>query len=192
MRSANLIGQERSSDHIDLFFIFQWTRSVFMRGGAIPRGPFTTELLLWYCAMLLWREMDSLKLLTLCLTLTHIFSGRKAKINLQMTPKLTGVMPISFLLLCTDPEIFVRGGGGGGGSTSIWQKSSDNVVVFLFCFLGWGVCAFFLVLSLFYRSQMVNFNEKYHFQGSGGSPIFSRGGGVKLFQGGGGPIAYSL
>ena len=98
MRSANLIGQERPSDCIDLYFIFQWTRSVFMRGGAIPRGPFTTELLLWYCAMLLWREMDSLQLLTLYLTLTPIFSGRKAKINLHTTPKLTVVMPISCLL----------------------------------------------------------------------------------------------
>ena len=35
MRSVNLIGQERSSDPIDLYFIFQWTRSVFIRGGAI-------------------------------------------------------------------------------------------------------------------------------------------------------------
>ena len=34
---------------------------------------------------------------------------------------------------------------------------------------------------------MVNFKEKYHFQGSGGSPNFSRGGGgVKLFPEGGG------
>ena len=68
-------------------------------------GPFTTELLLWYCAMLLWREMDSLQLLTLYLTLTHIFSGRKAKINLHTTPKLTVVMPISCLLSCMDPGI---------------------------------------------------------------------------------------
>ena len=42
--------------------------------------------------------MDSLQLLTLYLTLTPIFSGRKAKINLHMTPKLTVVMPISCLL----------------------------------------------------------------------------------------------
>ena len=32
------------------------------------------------------------------LTLTPIFSGRKAKIDLHMTPKLTVVMPISCLL----------------------------------------------------------------------------------------------
>ena len=44
--------------------------------GAGPfRGPFMSELLLWYCAMLLWREMDSLRLLTVYLTLTPIFSG---------------------------------------------------------------------------------------------------------------------
>ena len=59
-------------------------------------GPFTTELLLWYCAMLLWREMDSLQLLTLYLT--PIFLGRKAKINLHTTPKLIVAMPISCLL----------------------------------------------------------------------------------------------
>ena len=33
----------------------------------------------------------------------------------------------------------------------------------------------FLVLSLFYRSQMVNFKEIYRFQGSKWGPIFSRG-----------------
>ena len=40
------------------------------------------------------------------------------------------------------------------------------------------VFAFFLVLGLFYRSQMVNFKEKYHFS------RFRRG--SKFFQGGGG------
>ena len=44
--------------------------------------------------------MDSLRLLTVYLTLslTPIFSGRKAKIDLHMTPKLTVVMRISCLL----------------------------------------------------------------------------------------------
>ena len=44
--------------------------------------------------------MESLRLLTVYLTLTctPIFSGRKAKIDLHMTPKLTVVMPISCLL----------------------------------------------------------------------------------------------
>ena len=47
---------------------------------------------------------------------------------------------------------------------------------------------FFLVLSLFYRSQMVNFKEIYHFsrfqRGSNilqGGPTFSRGGSNCLF-----------
>ena len=62
------------------------------------RGPFTSVLLLWYCAMLLWREMDSLWLLTVYLTLTPIFSARKAKIDLHVTPNITVVMPISCLL----------------------------------------------------------------------------------------------
>ena len=50
---------------------------------------------------------------TLYLALTPIFSGRKAKINLHTTPKLTVVIPISCLLPCADPGIFVRGGGWG-------------------------------------------------------------------------------
>ena len=75
-------------------------------------------------------------------SITPIFSGRKAKINLQMTPKLTVVMSISFLLLCTDPEIFVRGGGGGGGGG---PRQSDKITLttlfffFFFFFLGGGV-----------------------------------------------------
>ena len=121
--------------------------------------------------------MDSLQLLTLYLVLTPIFSGRKAKIKLHTTPKLTLVIPISCLLPCTDPGIFVRGGGGG-----VHVNPTKKALTALFdCFF-----AFFLVLGLVYRSQMVNFKEKYHFQGSGGGPnfsrgpTFSRGGGVQL------------
>ena len=44
--------------------------------------------------------MDSLQLLTPYLTLTPIFSGRKANINLHTMPKLTVVVPISCLLRC--------------------------------------------------------------------------------------------
>ena len=57
--------------------------------------------------------MDNLQLLTLYRALKPIFSGRKAKFNLHTTPKLTVVIPISCLLPCADPGIFVRGGGGG-------------------------------------------------------------------------------
>ena len=69
---------------------------------------------------------------------------------------------------------FRHGGGGGGGGVyrirvpQSDKKNSDRVVC-LFLFF-----AFFLVLGLFYGSQMVNFIEKYHFQGG---PNFSRGGG---------------
>ena len=63
---------------------------------------------------------------------------------------------------CAGPGIFVR------GSRSVWQKKA--------------LTTFFLVLSLFYRSQMVNFIEIYHFsrfqRGSNifqGGPTFSRG-----------------
>ena len=52
------------------------------------------------------------------------------------------------IFLCANPGISVKGGGGPGLSD---KKSSD--VVFLF----------FLVLSLFYRIQMVNFKEICHF-----------------------------
>ena len=73
---------------------------------------------------------------------------------------------------------FHRGVGGGGPGQSD-KKSSDHV---------------FLVLSLSYRSQMINFKENYHFSFEG-SPTFSRG--VQLFPGGGGgggggSIAYAL
>ena len=114
--------------------------------------------------------MGSLQLLTLYLALTPIFSGRKAKINLHTTHKLTVVIPISCLLPCAEPRIFVRGGGGGGPRQSD-KKSSDSVVCLFF--------AFFVVLGLVCRSQMVNFKEKYHFSrfrvcvcGGGGSKFF--------------------
>ena len=68
---------------------------------------------------------------------------------------------------CADPGIFVRGGPGQSDT----KKSSDNVFFF------------FLVLSLIYRSQMVNFKEIYHFSRfQRGSNIFQ--GGVQLFPGG--------
>ena len=42
--------------------------------------------------------------------------------------------------------------GGGGVHVNLTKKNSDSVVCLFF--------AFFLVLGLFYRSQMVNFKEK--------------------------------
>ena len=63
-------------------------------------------------------------------------------------------------------------GAGGGGSPG--QSDKKKALTFFF--------AFFLVLSLFYRSQMVNFKAIYHFsrfqRGSNifqGGPTFSRG-----------------
>ena len=58
---------------------------------------------------------------------------------------------------------------GGPGQPD--KKSSDNVFFFFFFFF------FYLVLSLFNRSQMVNFKENYHFS------RFHRG--FNIFQGGG-------
>ena len=69
---------------------------------------------------------------------------------------------------------FREGAGGGGVSGQSDKKSSD---------------IFFLVLSLFYSSQMVNFREIYHFQGSRGGSTFSRGDPTFSRVG---PIAYSL
>ena len=65
-----------------------------------------------------------------------------------------------------------------GGSTSIWQKKLWQRCLFF---------AFFLVLGLVYRSQMVNFKEKYHFSRfRRGVQIFP--GGSNFFQGGGGGV----
>ena len=62
---------------------------------------------------------------------------------------------------------FSSGGGGGGGPGQSDKKKAQ------------------LVLSLIYRSQMVNFKKIYHFS------RFQRG--SNIFQGGGGGlIAYSL
>ena len=82
---------------------------------------------------------------------------------------ISGMQEKEFLFsidTCVDPGIFVRGGPGQSD-----KKSSDNVFFF-----------FFLVLSLFHRSQMVNFKENYRFSCSGGGPTYSRG--VQLFSGG--------
>ena len=57
---------------------------------------------------------------------------------------------------CADPGIFIRGGGVQVSLT----KSSDND---------------FLVLSLFYRSQMVNFKEIYRFSRLQMGSIFFQG-----------------
>ena len=68
---------------------------------------------------------------------------------------------------CADPGIFVRGGPGQSD-----KKSSDNVIFLVF-----------LVLSLFFRSQMVNFKENHHFSRfQGGANIYQ--GGSNFFPGG--------
>ena len=87
----------------------------------------------------------------------------------------------STLESCADPGIFAK---GGGGRVSRSGQSDKKDLTTLF---------FFLVLSLFYRSQMINFKEIYHFlRFQRGSNIFQ--GASNFFQGGGGggPIAYSL
>ena len=64
---------------------------------------------------------------------------------------------------CADPGFFVR---GGGVRVNLTKKA---------------LTTFFLVLSLFFWSQMVNFEENYHFSRfQRGSNIF-QGGGVQLF-----------
>ena len=64
-----------------------------------------------------------------------------------------------------DPGIFAGGGGGGGGvQISLTKKA---------------LTTFFFVLSLFHRSQMVNFKEIFYFHRfQRGSNIFQGGGGV--------------
>ena len=71
---------------------------------------------------------------------------------------------------------FRRGGGGGVQVTGLGQ--SGNVFFIIY---------YFLVFSLFYISQMVNFKENFQFSRFQRGPTFLRG--VQLFRGG--PIAYS-
>ena len=95
--------------------------------------------------------MDSLQLLTLYLARTPIFSGRKAKINLHTTPKLTVVIPISCLLPCTDPGIFVGGVGGGP------RQSDKKALMALFvCFFSES-SAYFTEVKWFHSKKNIIF-----------------------------------
>ena len=64
------------------------------------------------------------------------------------------------------------GGGGGGGGGGEGPGQSDKK----------ALTTIFLVLSLFYRSQMVNFEEIYRFSRLQMGPNFFQG--VQLFPGG--------
>ena len=52
-------------------------------------------------------------------------------------------------------EFSSGGGGGGGGGGGVQVSLTKKGLTFFFCFL--------LVLSLIYKSQMVNFKATYHF-----------------------------
>ena len=84
------------------------------------------------------------------------------------------------MLPCADQRFFVRGGGGGGGGPR--QSDKKGLTTLFVCFVFF---AFSLVLSLFYRSQMVNFNEKYHFSRFRRRSKFFQGVGPTFFKGGG-------
>ena len=86
--------------------------------------------------------MDSLQLLTLYLTLTPMFSGRKAKINSHTTPELTVVILISCLLPCADPGLFVRVGGGGPRQSD--KKKALTALFFLLLLVFFFFFCFFL------------------------------------------------
>ena len=76
--------------------------------------------------------------------------------------------------------VCVCGGGGGGVQVHLaYKKSSDNV---FFYFI-------FLVLNLFYRSQVVTFKENYYLPRFQWGWNFFQGGGSNFIQGG--PIAFS-
>ena len=80
-----------------------------------------------------------------------------------------------------------EGGGGGGVHVNLTKQTSlTTLFVCLFVFFFFAFFAFFLVLSLLYRSQTVNFKEKYHFSRFQRGPNFSRGGGPTFSTGGGG------
>ena len=82
LRSINLIGQERSSDRIDVYFIFNELRFVCMKGGDIHSR--TSFVIL--CNASMKRNGQSETTYTLFYTSTDI-SGGKAKINLHTTLK---------------------------------------------------------------------------------------------------------
>ena len=98
------------------------------------------------------------------LTLLQPETGLGAHASL-CTSIWTPCYPVYTLLSMRGSRIFRQGGAPGQSD----KKSPDNV--------------FFLVLSLFYWSRLVNFEENYHFsrfqRGSnifqGGGPTFSRG-----------------
>ena len=123
--------------------------------------------------------MDSLQLLTIYLTLTPIFSGRKAKINLHTTPKLTVVIPISCLLPCADPGIFVRGDPRQFDT----KKAPTALFVFVFC-LFLSPRLILLKSNGYFQRKISFFTVPEGVQIFPGGPTFPRGGG--------GPIAYSL
>ena len=75
-----MIGQELSSDHIDLHFIFQYTSIPILEGRGHKRQNF------FFDTVQCFYDMDSQQLLT------QIFSGGKAKINLHTTLKLTSAV----------------------------------------------------------------------------------------------------
>ena len=71
-----------------------------------------------------------------------------------------------------------HGGGGAGVHVNMTKKALTALFVCLCLFFAFS---FFLVLGLFYRSQMVNFKQKYHFSRfRRGSKLFQ---GVQLFPG---------
>ena len=78
---------------------------------------------------------------------------------------------------------FSSGGGGGGGGGGVQVSLTKKALTFFLFSI--------LVLSLFYRSQMVNFKEFYHFSRFQAESNIFQGGGSNFFQGEG-PIAYSL
>ena len=85
LRSVYLIGQERSSDRIDLYFIFNELRFVFMRGGGIHgRTSFVIYEEKWTVGNYMYLHVH--------FTVTQIFSGGEGKINLHTTLKLTVFM----------------------------------------------------------------------------------------------------
>ena len=80
------------------------------------------------------------------------------------------VVEVLVLISCADPGIFM---GGGGVQVSLTKKA---LFFLIFYFI-------FLVLNLFYRSQMANFKEISDFSRfQSGSNFFQ--GGVQLFPGG--------
>ena len=114
--------------------------------AANPRRFYSASYVRGWWRFLLWfLQKYFATFATICFAFDPIESLKTAVYS-DMSQRYNSNVDFSETQTCADPWIFVR---GGGGSRSVWQKKLwQRFILFYF---------FILVLSLFYRSQVVNF-----------------------------------